>query len=202
MAETEQTLDMRGRPCPEPVIETRKALEQPSLLALEVLVDNESALENVSRTGRNLGCEVDVTVTAKGDFQVRLIRSEVQARAARDSPLCTTIEKVVVLIPSDRFGDGDPDLGRALIQAFIGTLKSITPRPRTLIFLNSGIRLVCESEKVIQEVRALAQSDCRVLVCGTCLDFYHLDKKLQVGQVSNMLEIATELANASNVIRP
>lgn len=202
MTEVEQVLDMRGRQCPEPVIETRKALETSNVKVIEVLVDNDASLENVARTARSLGCDVNVEVTAKGEFRLHLTRTEAQAAVKGEASCCGTVEKLVVLIPSDRFGEGDPDLGRALIQAFIGTLSKISPLPRTLIFLNAGARLVCEETKVVQEVQELVQAGCRVLVCGTCLDFYGIDKDLKVGEVSNMFEIASELAAADKIIRP
>lgn len=202
MADVEQVLDMRGRPCPEPVIETRKALQTSNVTVLEVLVDNDASLENVARAARNLGCDVNVEVTAKGEFRLRLMRTKEQAAATDESSCCATPEKLVVLIPSDRFGEGDPDLGRALIQAFIGTLSKLSPLPHTLIFLNAGARLVCEETKVVQQVQELAQAGCRILVCGTCLDFYGLNKDLKVGEVSNMFEIASELATADKIIRP
>ncbi len=205
MTDANNKLDMRGRPCPEPVIETRRVLETTDVSSLVVLVDNEASSENVARAGRDLGCEVSVEKTPQGVFRLNLIRTDSAAdpmkSAAAASP-CGTPENLVVLIPTDRFGEGDPELGHALIQAFIGTLGSISPRPKTLIFLNAGAKLVCEESPIIQSVKALVETGCNVLVCGTCLDFYGLDQRLRVGSVSNMFEIASALAAADKIIRP
>ena len=42
----------------------------------------------------------------------------------------------------------------------------------------------------------------RVLVCGTCLNFYGLTEKLAVGGVTNMYVIAEKMLNAGNVVKP
>lgn len=52
-------VDARGRSCPEPVLLTKKALENnPS--TLEILVDSTTARDNVSRLANNSGYNVDV----------------------------------------------------------------------------------------------------------------------------------------------
>ncbi|MFA7573650.1 MAG: sulfurtransferase TusA family protein [Lutispora sp.] len=53
-------IDTRGRSCPEPVLMTKKAL-QISPEGLEVLVDNMTARENVTRYAKNLGYNVEVS---------------------------------------------------------------------------------------------------------------------------------------------
>jgi selenium metabolism protein YedF len=199
----EEKLDMRGRACPEPVIATREALEKRGVQSLTVLVDNDAASENVARTGQSLGCEVTVEATAAGEFHVSLLRTKpILDSGQHAANTCTAGQNLVVLIPTDTFGVGDPDLGRALLLAFIGTLDKLSPRPSRLIFLNAGAKLVCDEPAFVDKVSALSEIGCEVLVCGTCLDFYHLDEQLKVGKVSNMMEIASTLASADKVIRP
>jgi len=58
-------VDARGLSCPQPVVLAKKALE--SNKKVKVIVDNETALENVKRLGMKLEC--DVRVQAKsGDL--------------------------------------------------------------------------------------------------------------------------------------
>lgn len=54
------SIDARGRSCPEPVFMTKKALQN-NPEALEVLVDNTTAKENVTRFAKNSGYNVEVT---------------------------------------------------------------------------------------------------------------------------------------------
>ncbi len=196
---TKRQIDMRGCPCPEPVVATKRALEDPDITELEVRVSSEAALENVSRMGRNLGCDVTLESTPKGDHRA-ILRRESVSDARQVSCDCAS-KNLVVLIPTDRFGEGDPDLGRALLHAFIGTIKEMSPRPSTVIFVNNGAKLACEGSEFVKPIRDIDGLGCEILVCGTCLDFYNLDQKVQVGRVSNMLEIATTLAAADKIIR-
>lgn len=48
-----------GMSCPQPVLMTKKALEQ-NPKGIEVLVDNNTAKENVSRFAKNSGYKVTV----------------------------------------------------------------------------------------------------------------------------------------------
>lgn len=53
------TVDARGRSCPEPVLMTKKALkENPN--DIEIIVDNVTAKENVTRFATNSGYKVEV----------------------------------------------------------------------------------------------------------------------------------------------
>ena len=51
-------VDARGQSCPIPVVMTRKALEKEKPARLEVLVDAQVAVENVTRCARSLGYQV------------------------------------------------------------------------------------------------------------------------------------------------
>ena len=62
-------IDARGLSCPQPVVMTKKALKTSK--ALEVLVDNRTAMENVSRFARHSGCDVDVE-PVDNDYIVRI----------------------------------------------------------------------------------------------------------------------------------
>jgi tRNA 2-thiouridine synthesizing protein A len=53
-------LDARGYSCPMPVVMVQKAVKKDSSETLEVLVDNQCAVENVTRFAQNRGYEVEV----------------------------------------------------------------------------------------------------------------------------------------------
>lgn len=52
------TVDARGCSCPQPVLMTKKALEKES--AFEVLVDNNTAKNNILRFAQSQGCKASV----------------------------------------------------------------------------------------------------------------------------------------------
>ncbi len=62
-----KSIDVRGLSCPEPVIRTRKALQElPANESLEVLVETVTSRENVKRTVGQLGYRVKVETIDDG----------------------------------------------------------------------------------------------------------------------------------------
>ena len=57
-------------------------------------------------------------------------------------------------------------------------------------------------KKAIEDLKDLAAAGVTVMTCGTCLDFYGLKEKLQVGTVSNMYDIVEAQISSAKVIRP
>ncbi len=64
-------IDARGLSCPLPVVMVQKAVKKDAPDNLEVLVDNQCAVENVTRYASNQNYKVDVK-EADGEFTLRL----------------------------------------------------------------------------------------------------------------------------------
>lgn len=111
-------------------------------------------------------------------------------------------ERLVVLVASDRIGDGPEELGRVLARSFVKTLRDLEPLPWRVAFLNSGVALTTEGSPVAEDLRAMEASGVEILSCGTCLDYFHAKEKLIVGRISNMREIVDTLVRASHLVRP
>ena len=67
-----QTIDARGLSCPEPVILTKKALAKGEA-SYDVLVDNTTAKENVTRFASHQGYNVETT-EADGEFTLHITK--------------------------------------------------------------------------------------------------------------------------------
>ena len=65
------TVDARGLSCPMPVVMVQKAVKSDSPAALEVLVDNQCSVENVTRFAENSGYKVSVRPDGQ-DFRLTL----------------------------------------------------------------------------------------------------------------------------------
>jgi selenium metabolism protein YedF len=111
------------------------------------------------------------------------------------------MKKTVILVASDRLGDGADELGRLLMKNFIITLLDLERLPDRMLFLNSGVLLTSEGSEVLEALEALGNRGVEVLSCGVCLDFYHKKEKLKAGTVTNMFTIAESLMQAGSVIR-
>jgi tRNA 2-thiouridine synthesizing protein A len=66
-----KVVDVRGFSCPQPVILTRRAIQE-GQFPIEVLVETVTSRENVRRASEKMGCRVEVQVPGtsggKGDL--------------------------------------------------------------------------------------------------------------------------------------
>jgi selenium metabolism protein YedF len=109
---------------------------------------------------------------------------------------------LVYVIASDSMGRGSDELGWALLQTYITTIKDVSPQPSRILFYNGGVKLVATAGKALEALQALEKKGVKLLTCGTCLEFFKLEKKLQVGMITNMYEIMDSMASADRVVSP
>jgi selenium metabolism protein YedF len=81
-----------------------------------------------------------------------------------------------------------------------GALAEVKPLPKTIVFMNTGVKLTVEGSPVLDKIKSLEKLGVEILICGTCLDYFHLKDKVGVGTVSNMFTILETLLSASNVV--
>jgi selenium metabolism protein YedF len=108
--------------------------------------------------------------------------------------------ETVYLITKDTLGHGSEELGTVLMKSFLYTLTETEPLPRTLIFINSGVRLTTKDSPLLGHLQTLAGRGVQILSCGTCLDYFALKERLAVGQVTNMYSIVAEFGLAAKAI--
>ncbi|MDO8946384.1 MAG: sulfurtransferase-like selenium metabolism protein YedF [Desulfocapsaceae bacterium] len=205
-------IDCRGLACPEPVLRAKTALEE-GVGSFEILVDNEASRDNVLRFGHSRNCRVELTALIDGSFLLSFpvdkqegVESSVPFDEADYScaiPGGVSTEcNLVYVIASDSMGRGSDELGWALLQTYIATIKEISPQPSRILFYNGGVKLVATAGKALEALQALEKKGVKILSCGTCLEFFKLEKKLQVGTISNMYEILDSMASADKVVGP
>jgi selenium metabolism protein YedF len=108
----------------------------------------------------------------------------------------------IVFLGSDELGSGAPELGRILMRSFLKTLKDAQPKPSRILLINSGVRMVAEGSDSIAELKDLEAAGIDLAACGTCLDYFHLKEKVQVGHPTNMQDIVSALLGSDKVVRP
>ena len=108
--------------------------------------------------------------------------------------------KKTIIINSEIFGSGSEELGEKLMSSFFRKLCMLESKPDTIIFYNSGVKLLSKGSSVLDALDTLFNAGVDILACGTCVAYYKLNDKLIVGRVSNMQEIATILLDSESVI--
>ena len=189
-------IDLRGKPCPIPVIEVKKFLAAaPSGTGLVVLVDNDTARRNIQKFTESKGYGLAHEATPEGDIRITL------TAGLSPAPTCDgETGGLVVAVGAESMGRGDDDLGRALIKSFIFSLTELDVQPEAVIFFNGGVRLTCEGSAALDDLDALAAKGVAIHSCGACLNHYGLTESLRVGGVSNMYAIVDAMARAKRVI--
>ncbi len=191
-------VDARGMDCPKPVIETKKAIEKINEGQITTIVDNEVAKENVKKFAKSLNYEVDVN-EVEGNYYVNIYKGVVGDEYTPKKK--SDIQDLVILIGTDKMGEGSEELGKILMKGYMYTLTESKPYPKAILFINSGVNLTTEGSEVVDHIRKLEGEGVEILSCGTCLDYYNLKDKLVVGGVSNMYTIVEKMNGAKNTIR-
>ena len=197
-------VDARGDACPLPVVKTKKAIaELNGAGEVEVLVDNEIAVQNLTKMARQKGYASKAERLAEREYRVLFTVGDAPAEA-KEAPVCAPDVRTdtVVVIASDQMGDGAEELGKTLLKAFVFSLTQQDKLPKTILFYNGGAHLTCEGSPMLDDLKALEAEGVEIVTCGTCLNFYGLTEKLQVGTVTNMYVIAEKMLNAGNVVKP
>ena len=202
----EKILDCTGMACPLPVINAKKAIEAfTEDGTLHVKVDNDTAVQNLTRLGEHNGF---VVTSVKDGEKAYTVTMQVRAGAKPEAVAAEMVScaapaggKVVVL-SADTMGAGDEKLGKKLMKAFIFALTSQDMVPDKVICYNTGAFLTTTDPDTVKDLKALEEAGATVMTCGTCLDFYGLKEQLKVGIVSNMYDIVEAQMRASAIIRP
>ena len=181
------TVNAMGDNCPIPVIKTKKAiaaLTGPE--TIEVLVDNEIAVQNVTKMASSSGGKVTSEKLGDAEYKVT-IEMEGAPEADEAEAVCVpdARDNTVVVVSSDRMGSGNDELGKVLIKGFIFAVTQLDTLPKTMLFYNGGATLTTEGSDSLEDLKSLEAQGVEIMTCGTCLDYYGLKDKLAVGTVTN-----------------
>lgn len=182
-------IDCKNLPCPEPVIKTKKALEDlKEGEILEVLVNSEASLQNVTRFAQSQG--YGVMQDKKENETILTIDKDISCDTNFDKKAKT------LFIKDDKVGTGE--LGEKLIIGFLTAMSEASNLPKEIFFVNKGVFLTSTNEASIKAIKELEQLGCKIYSCGICLE--HFDVKIQVGEIGNAFQTVESLLNSDGVL--
>jgi selenium metabolism protein YedF len=223
-----EKLDLRGLMCPEPVLRTKKVLDAKPEGTVEVLVDSDINVMNLTRLANSLGLslqsrkgedgyEVSISSTASKDAKSagkadalpghsHDPSTKSQSESAKTSPSngATTGTKTntVVFISKDTFGEGDRDFSVNLINIFLQTVLDAGHKPQAILLANTGVKLMDPESSVNKVLTDFKEAGVDVFACGLCVEFYGLKDKIAKEQITNMYAICEYLFSADKIIAP
>ena len=183
-----------GKLCPEPVIMTKAEIEK-GAPEIEVLVDNDIAVSNVTRLLEGKGFSVELSRNGN--------ERKLTAKKTSDSaPLVSSKhnELLAILVAHDVLGGNDKELGEVLMKAFLGCISKLSHQPAVMAFMNEGVKLVLPESSACEYIKDLEKAGTKILVCGTCTTHFNITDKVAVGTISNMFEIMEMITGADNTL--
>lgn len=206
MAEQKYTVNAMGEQCPIPVVKTKKVLDSVQGDAeITVFVDNETAVQNLTRMGRTAGAEV--LAEKKSDREIHVIlrvKDRQPSAGIQEEVNCIPDVKsdFVIAVDTATMGRGNDELGKVLMKGFLFAVTQLDELPKTMLFYNGGATLTTEGSDSLDDLKSLEAQGVTIKTCGTCLNYYGLTEKLKVGEVTNMYDIVETMAKASKVVKP
>lgn len=201
-------VDTRGQLCPAPLIAAKKALRETAAgESFIVLTDNQTSFNNLGRFLKDNNVDFQVNEDG-GVWTLTITRLTGEVFPARAEEYSTTsiahFEKgnYIVVVTSDKMGEGDEELGHLLMSNFIKALKDLDRLPQKIVFYNKGVTLVTNNSPVIEYLRDLEKMGVELLICSTCINHYSLESHVGAGILSNMYAIAEVMASSGNIIKP
>lgn len=184
--------------CPEPVLRTKKALEElEDDSILEVLVNSISSIENIKRFASKQGYESRVEEKEDGKSIVTIIKGYECAIIPKKEE---DFLNKTVFVKSDKIGAGE--LGKTLMKSFLKTILEFKVLPKNIVFVNEGVFLTTKEENLdlIKSLKELEKRGVNIYSCGLCLNFYKIAANdLKVGEVGNAYDSVDMLLNSESV---
>jgi selenium metabolism protein YedF len=201
-------VDTKGQLCPAPLIAAKKALRETAAgESFILLTDNQISFDNLSRFLKDNNS--DFQVSKDGDVWTLTITgragsmSEVRAEDYC-APSIAHFEKgnYIVVVSSDKMGEGDEELGHLLMGNFIKALKDLERLPLKIVFYNKGVMVATSNSSVIDHLKDLEKMGVELLLCATCVNHYSLAESIGAGTLSNIYTIAEVMTSGVNIIKP
>lgn len=203
-----EIINAKGLACPQPVILTKKALDSNDEVI--ITVDNVTALENIKRLAASNECNIETVEEPESIFRITIKRRQDEKAVYNIHPepsICddkpsSANGPIVFVISSTVMGKGDDELGALLMKAFVHTIVDLDRLPHVIILYNAGVKLATLDYGVSDDLKELEAKGVKILVCGTCVNFFELSEKIGVGILSNMYDIANVLTTAGRIVKP
>lgn len=195
-------INAMGLECPQPVIKAKQAISaNANKEEILVRVDNEVAVQNLTKLGSQVGAKISTKEISKKEFTVLFNFEAKEGCKIIEDFSSFKIDDYVVALSSDKVGQGSDELGSKLAESFVYALTEQDIPPKMIVCYNSGVFLTTKNEKTIADMKKLEEKGVEIVSCGLCLDYYKLKEELKIGTITNMYRIV-EILRSHHVVNP
>ena len=110
------------------------------------------------------------------------------------------MKNTIIQITNNGMGNADETLQHKLVGKYLELIQLNDSLPNAICFYTDGVKLVVEGSPVRDQLSALESKGVRLIVCSTCLDYFNLTDKVQLGIVGGMTDIIEAQTKAEKVI--
>ena len=220
------TIDVRGLACPAPLIKTKQALDKAEAgSTLQIVGNGEIPFGNLKNYLKELGIAYKETrvdeewilafTVPEGNTAENGTKNAAAAKAqampeTRNNGMpginitahLNTPLPYMVVIKSLHMGQGEEALGTLLMKSYVNVLPELDYLPQVICLYNEGVKLAIEGSPVLESLQKLESKGVKIIVCGTCTEYYKVSGQLKVGSISNMYHIASLLSTMPKVVYP
>ena len=206
------TIDVRGLACPAPLIKTKQALDKAEAgSTLQIVGNGEIPFGNLKNYLKELGIAYKETRVDEEWILAFTVPEKAQAMPeTRNNGMpginitahLNTPLPYMVVIKSLHMGQGEEALGTLLMKSYVNVLPELDYLPQVICLYNEGVKLAIEGSPVLESLQKLESKGVKIIVCGTCTEYYKVSGQLKVGSISNMYHIASLLSTMPKVVYP
>ncbi len=108
--------------------------------------------------------------------------------------------QTVLLFTRNGLGDASADLQGKLAQKFLTLILESGLLPAKILFYTDGVKLACTGSPVIDPLKQMEARGVELVLCKTCLDYFGLGARVEVGIVGGIPDIIEAMGKAGKVI--
>lgn len=109
---------------------------------------------------------------------------------------------LVVVFRQDQLGSGDGNVGKKLLVPYLEALLQMPLLPSSILFYNTGVRLLVEEGEVTKLLSQLEQKGCELLACNLSLKQLALSCHLKIGEISTLEIMLDRQIKADKILWP
>ena len=110
------------------------------------------------------------------------------------------MNNTLLQIGHNGMGASDDKLSLLLVSNYLKLIVEEDNLPNFITFYNAGVKLLCTGSPVIKTLKIIEERGVKLIACKTCLDFFNLESKIEVGITGTMADIINLQTVAKKVI--
>ena len=109
-------------------------------------------------------------------------------------------QQTVLLFTRNGLGQAPEDLQQSLAAKFLSLLEQSGELPAKILFYTDGVKLACQASPILEQLQSIEAKGVELVLCKTCLDYFHLTEQVAVGIIGGMPDIIEAMQKAGKVV--